>query len=235
MRIQIARARRRRAWRSSRSRISPAALFVNVIARISFGSTPQAREQVRDAVGEDARLAGARAGDHEQRPLGGRGPPRAGRGSGRRGRSRARRRPRRPMLAAEREPPAEHGEAAEAGGGLERRDHGAVERVALHGGLEPDDEGDGERDAAGEAATDPCAEPPGRRTGRRLRPRPAAGSARRRRPGMPPARAEPRPRGPRSVRRRRTSPRSRSGGRPCRGRGRPSSRCPRRSRRRCGG
>ena len=57
---------------SIRSRISPAALFVNVIARISFGSTPLRREQVRDAVGEHARLPRARAGDHEQRPLGGR-------------------------------------------------------------------------------------------------------------------------------------------------------------------
>ena len=55
-----------------RSRISCAALFVNVIARISFGSTPCVCEQVRDAVGEHARLARARAGDHEHRPLGGR-------------------------------------------------------------------------------------------------------------------------------------------------------------------
>ena len=71
MRIQIARARGPTAA-SMRSRISPAALFVNVIARISFGSTPYVGEQVRDAVGEHARLARARARDHEQRALGGR-------------------------------------------------------------------------------------------------------------------------------------------------------------------
>jgi hypothetical protein len=55
------------------------------------------------------------------------------------------------MLAAEREVLAEHRDAAEAGRRLERRDHDAVERVALEGGLEPDGEGDGERDAAREA------------------------------------------------------------------------------------
>ena len=42
VRIQIARAVCP-SIRSSRSRISPAALFVNVIARISFGFTPHAR------------------------------------------------------------------------------------------------------------------------------------------------------------------------------------------------
>ena len=52
------------------SRISPAALFVNVIARISFGFAPDRGDQVRDAVREHARLARARAGDDEQRPLG---------------------------------------------------------------------------------------------------------------------------------------------------------------------
>src|SRR5580765_5919668 len=41
VRIQIARATGP-SMRSRRSRISPAALFVNVIARISFGFTPQA-------------------------------------------------------------------------------------------------------------------------------------------------------------------------------------------------
>ena len=68
--IQIARAIGP-SCRSTRSFISCAALFVNVIARISFGFTPQRREQVRDAVGEDAGLPRARAGDHEQRPFGG--------------------------------------------------------------------------------------------------------------------------------------------------------------------
>ena len=69
VRIQIARATPP-SMSSSRSRISPAALFVNVIARISCGLIPQRVDQVRDAVGEDARLAGAGAGDDEQRALG---------------------------------------------------------------------------------------------------------------------------------------------------------------------
>ena len=63
------RDRRRRA--SSRRRfISPAALFVNVIARISFGFTPGRADQVDDPVREHARLPGARAGDDEHGPLG---------------------------------------------------------------------------------------------------------------------------------------------------------------------
>ena len=70
VRIQIARATGP-SRSSSRSRISPAALFVNVIARISFGLHADRVDQVRDAVREDARLAGARAGDHEQRAFGG--------------------------------------------------------------------------------------------------------------------------------------------------------------------
>ena len=83
-------ARCRRATRSSRSRISPAALFVNVIARISFGFTPQRGDQVGDAVGEDARLARAGAGDDEQRALGGEDGLALGRDSGRRGTAPAR-------------------------------------------------------------------------------------------------------------------------------------------------
>ena len=55
--------------RSSRSRISPAALFVNVIARIPLGFTPCARSEMRDAVGENARLARACAGDDEERAV----------------------------------------------------------------------------------------------------------------------------------------------------------------------
>ena len=70
MRIQIARAPAPSS-RSRRSRISFAAWFVNVMARISFGLHADGADQVRDAVGEDARLAGARAGDHEQRAFGG--------------------------------------------------------------------------------------------------------------------------------------------------------------------
>ena len=49
-----------------RSRISPAALLVNVTARIRLGSTPVLVDQARDARGEDARLAGAGAGEDEQ-------------------------------------------------------------------------------------------------------------------------------------------------------------------------
>ena len=56
---------------STRSRISPAALFVKVIARISCGRDAHLVDEVGDAVGEDARLARARAGEHEQRPFGG--------------------------------------------------------------------------------------------------------------------------------------------------------------------
>ena len=78
------------------------------------------REQVRDAVREDARLAGAGAGDHEQRPFGREDglalggiqvcEVALGRGDGHRS-----------MLAAEAEVPPEHGEAAEAGRVLRRR------------------------------------------------------------------------------------------------------------------
>ena len=78
------------------------------------------REQVRDAVGEHARLAGARAGDHEQRPFGREdGLPLGGiqvcevalgRGDGHPS-----------MLATKGEVPPEQGEAAEAGEPLRRR------------------------------------------------------------------------------------------------------------------
>ena len=95
MRIQIAPRTRAEQAARARSRISPAALFVNVIARISFGFTPHGGEQVRDAVREHARLAGAGAGDHEQRPLGGEDGLPLGRVQVGEVASRARRRPRR--------------------------------------------------------------------------------------------------------------------------------------------
>ena len=68
VRIQIARACRPSIC-SRRSRISPAALFVNVIARISFGLHAVRADQVGDAVREHARLPGAGAGDDEQRAV----------------------------------------------------------------------------------------------------------------------------------------------------------------------
>ncbi len=52
---------------ATRSFISPAALLVNVIARIWPGCTLRAAEQVGDAVGQDPGLARAGAGDDEQR------------------------------------------------------------------------------------------------------------------------------------------------------------------------
>ena len=54
----------------TRSRISCAALLVNVIARISPGARAARVDQPRDPVGEHPRLARARAGEHEQRPAG---------------------------------------------------------------------------------------------------------------------------------------------------------------------
>ncbi len=53
---------------ATRSRISAAALLVNVIARILTGGTPWC-DQVGDAVGEHAGLARPGAGDHQQRPV----------------------------------------------------------------------------------------------------------------------------------------------------------------------
>ena len=52
----------------TRSRISPAALFVNVIARISFGARRLGREQVGDPVGEHPGLARAGAGEDQSGP-----------------------------------------------------------------------------------------------------------------------------------------------------------------------
>ena len=65
VRIQAARARRP-SIRSSRSRISPAALFVNVIARISLGFTPCARTRCATRWVSTRVLPGAGAGDDEQ-------------------------------------------------------------------------------------------------------------------------------------------------------------------------
>ena len=52
-----------------RSRISPAALFVNVTARMLRALTPSMSTQARDARGEDSRLARPRAGQDEQRTV----------------------------------------------------------------------------------------------------------------------------------------------------------------------
>ena len=54
---------------STRSRISDAALLVNVIARISEGLRLAGPEQVGDPVGEHAGLARAGAGEDQQRAL----------------------------------------------------------------------------------------------------------------------------------------------------------------------
>ena len=54
---------------STRSRISAAALFVNVIARISLGAGLVGAQQVRDPVREHAGLARAGAGQDQQRAL----------------------------------------------------------------------------------------------------------------------------------------------------------------------
>ena len=55
---------------TTRSRISSAALLVNVMARIRIGIDAVLADQVGDAVGEDAGLAGAGAGDDQQGALG---------------------------------------------------------------------------------------------------------------------------------------------------------------------
>ena len=52
-----------------RSRISPAALFVNVTARICARIDAVDVDQPRDARGEHARLARAGAGEHEERSV----------------------------------------------------------------------------------------------------------------------------------------------------------------------
>ena len=89
MRIQIARAR------GADGRLDPLAHLRRGLVRERDREDlvrldAELAEQVGDAVGEHARLPGAGAGDDEQRPLGGRSPPRAGPRSGRRGRSRLR-------------------------------------------------------------------------------------------------------------------------------------------------
>jgi hypothetical protein len=55
---------------STRCRISAAALFVNVTAMTERGFTPSNAQEVRDAVGDDPRLAAARSREDEHRPLG---------------------------------------------------------------------------------------------------------------------------------------------------------------------
>ncbi len=63
-----------RAWSPTRARmrarISAAALLVNVTARICHGLHALDADQVRDAVSQHARLARARAGQDQQRPIG---------------------------------------------------------------------------------------------------------------------------------------------------------------------
>ena len=68
MDAQIARARGPTS-RAMRSRISPAALLVKVMARMASAGDPGLADQPRDAVGQDARLAAAGAGQHEQRAV----------------------------------------------------------------------------------------------------------------------------------------------------------------------
>ena len=53
---------------STRSRISSAALLVKVTATISPGARVPVADQIGDAMGDHARLAGAGAGQDEQRP-----------------------------------------------------------------------------------------------------------------------------------------------------------------------
>ena len=60
---------RRPSSSSTRSRISCAALFVNVIARISFARAIPVCLEVRDPVREHARLARAGAREDQQRAL----------------------------------------------------------------------------------------------------------------------------------------------------------------------
>ena len=56
---------------STRSTISAAALLVKVTARMDSGITPMILDQMGDAVGDDARLAAARAGQDQHRPVSG--------------------------------------------------------------------------------------------------------------------------------------------------------------------
>ena len=55
---------------STRVRISSAALLVKVTARMRSGGRCSLADEVRDAVRDDARLAGARAGQDQQRAVG---------------------------------------------------------------------------------------------------------------------------------------------------------------------
>ena len=56
---------------STRSTISAAALLVKVIARMDSGITPRCLDEMGDAIGDDARLAAAGAGQNEHRAVGG--------------------------------------------------------------------------------------------------------------------------------------------------------------------
>jgi hypothetical protein len=60
---------RPRAAPATRCFISSAALLVKVTATTPWGGTPRAWIRPRDAVGDDARLAAARAGQNQQGPL----------------------------------------------------------------------------------------------------------------------------------------------------------------------
>ena len=54
---------------STRSTISCAALLVKVMARMDFRHHAQIFDQIRDAIGDDPRLAAARAGENEHRAV----------------------------------------------------------------------------------------------------------------------------------------------------------------------
>ena len=55
--------------RAMRSRISPAALLVKVMARTASAGDPGLAHQAGDPVGQDAGLAAARARQHQQRAV----------------------------------------------------------------------------------------------------------------------------------------------------------------------
>ena len=46
-------------------------MLVKVTARMESGATPTLSIEVRDAIGDDARLAAARAGENQHRPVDG--------------------------------------------------------------------------------------------------------------------------------------------------------------------
>ena len=56
---------------STRLAISLAALLVKVTARIESGATPTLVDEMRDTVGDNARLAAACAGQDQHRPFDG--------------------------------------------------------------------------------------------------------------------------------------------------------------------